>query len=70
MEIDNERTEVTHKFDLDLSEKEAKILAECGLDSIKNDQGALINYAVNMLMQDMIDRAEKKEGVKDGKSNS
>ena len=71
MKIDNERTEVVHKFDIDLTDEEYATLADVGLKRIKNDRDALINYAVVSLLQDKVNELDKKEeGVKDGKSNS
>ena len=70
MKIDNERTEVFHKFYLDITDSESETLARIGLERIKNDREALINYAVNVVLRDKVDELEKEEGVEDGKSNS
>ena len=54
MNLQNERKEEVFKFDVDLSDKEARSLREIGLDRIKNDDQALIEYAIVALLEEKI----------------
>ena len=64
MELTNERKEEMIAFDVDIEDEEAERLADVGLDLIKNDKNALINYAVNHILKEMIDKEKVQELIK------
>jgi hypothetical protein len=47
------------EFDVDLSEQEIDQLCNYALEHIKNDKKALVNYAVNDILKEMIDSTKK-----------
>lgn len=55
-------TEVHHVFSLDLDEDIAQMLKEIGLNKIKDDDEALINYAVNEVLKEHLNLKEKENG--------
>lgn len=59
MELKNEKNSGVVEFDLDLSDEEAKKLAEIGLEMIAQDKDELINYAVNHILYEMVSKLEK-----------
>lgn len=61
MKFGKETVEKCHKFDMDMSEKERAILACYGLKQIKNDEEALINYAVNKILINAIKKGKGNE---------
>ena len=54
-----ETIEKVHKFDVDFETKEWNMLKKYGLKLIKNDEGALINYAVNDILRKEIESNKK-----------
>ncbi len=44
------------EIELDIDEKMYDKLAEIGLEMIKDDKNALINYAVNVILKEMVDK--------------
>jgi len=63
MKFDNESKEEYYKFDIDLSDEEAEFLIDVGLREIKKDSEALINYAVNFILQKKVDELKQQEQV-------
>lgn len=56
MKIVKETEEKSYKFVVDLSTKESAVLKEYGLKSIENDDEALINYAINKIVENYISK--------------
>lgn len=67
MELGDEREEKYCKFSLDLSDAEAKYLRDVGLKHIENDEEALIEYAVNFILEQKVEDLEKVNNVLKGK---
>lgn len=63
MKINNEREESIYVCDLDLTSEEQKILVERGLELIKKDETALIEYAVKKILEDCIITQSNKEDL-------
>jgi hypothetical protein len=51
MKFGKETSEEYCKFDVELSNKEWAMLKDYGLKLIQNDEGALINYAFNKILE-------------------
>jgi len=51
MKLGKETAEKYCKFDVELSNKEWDMLKNYGLELIQNDEGALINYAFNKILE-------------------
>lgn len=62
----NEKEVKLLEFDMDLSNEEADLLAECGLKLIKDDKNELINYAINAIFKDLIEDTEKQNKFFEG----
>ena len=58
MKIGKETIETFYRFDVDLSQKEHTALRNYGLNLIKNDDAALINYAANAILRKAVDKKE------------
>lgn len=54
MNIDNEQKETVYRFDVDLSPEEHQILVFLGKEMILKDEAALINYAVNKILEEQV----------------
>jgi hypothetical protein len=68
MKLTNEQEEITHRYDLDVTNDEEIFLMQMGLDLIKKDKAALINYAVLKILErqvkslsDKMDKGIEKE---------
>lgn len=61
MEITNEREIKCWEFEVDLSEEEKKELSSLGLDLIKDDREALINYVFNRILKQMVEESGKED---------
>lgn len=59
MKFGKETEEKFHRFDVSMDKKEHKFLRDYGLDQIKNDDEALINYAVNKILGEEIKKGKK-----------
>jgi len=59
MKFGKESVEKFHKFDVSFDKKEHSFLRDYGLDQIKNDDEALINYAVNKILREAVKNGEK-----------
>jgi len=59
MNEENEKIVEMVEFPIDMSEEEAEALCEKGLEWIKEDKEALINYAVNHILQEVVDKESK-----------
>jgi len=49
------------ELDLDVDDKTMAILVEAGLETIRNDKEALVNYAINRALKDLIENEKKKD---------
>ena len=49
------------ELDLDVDEETVAMLAEAGLETIRNDKEALVNYAINRALKDLIENEKKKD---------
>ena len=56
MEITNERKIECWELDVDLSEEEMTEMSSLGLDLIKDDKEALINYVFNRMLRKIVER--------------
>lgn len=56
MKIGKEKTEKVHEFEINLSTKEYVLLKKIGLELIIKDEEALINYAVNHILEKQIEK--------------
>ena len=59
MELSKEKKQTVYAFDLDVSDQEHKMLKEFGLKTIKDDDDALINYAVNYILRKEVESYDK-----------
>lgn len=48
------------ELDLDVEDEAMAILAEAGLETIRNDKEALVNYAINKALTDLIENEKRK----------
>ena len=55
MELQNERNVEMVEFDIDISAEEGQKLFDMGLKWLSEDTDAVINYAVNKILKDMVD---------------
>ena len=49
------------ELDLDVEDEAMAILVEAGLETIRNDKEALVNYAINRALKDLIENEKKKD---------
>lgn len=49
------------ELDLDVDDKTMAILAQAGLETIRNDRDALVNYAINRALKDLVENEKKKD---------
>lgn len=56
MKFGKETSEKVCMFDVDFDKKEWDMLRDYGLGLIKNDEEALINYAVNDILRKEVER--------------
>lgn len=49
------------ELDLDVDEETVAMLAEAGLETIRNDKEALVNYAINKALRDLIENEKRKD---------
>ena len=59
MKLSKEVIEKCHRFDLDLNKEEHKFFKNYGLEQIKEDDEALINYAINKILSKVV-KGDKK----------
>ena len=68
VELNNERMVQSAEFDLSLSDIEAKYFEEYALENIKKDKNALISWAINDILRNMVELLDnKQENKKDKK---
>lgn len=67
MNLTNKRIEKMYKYDLDITDEEKTQLAKIGLNRIKTDQNALIDYAIIKILEDYV---LKMEGIQNGNNNN
>jgi hypothetical protein len=48
------------ELDLDVDDEAVAVLAKAGLETIRNDKEALVNYAINRALKDLIENEKKK----------
>lgn len=48
------------ELDLDVDDEAVAVLAKAGLETIRNDKEALVNYAINKALKDLIENEKKK----------
>ena len=48
------------ELDLDVEDEAVAVLAKAGLEAIRNDKEALVNYAINRALKDLIENEKKK----------
>ena len=66
VELNNERMVQSAEFDLSLSDEEAKYFKKYALENIKKDENALISWAVNDILKNMVELLENKTEEKKG----
>ena len=49
------------ELDLDVDEETVAMLAEDGLETIRNDKEALVNYAINRALKDLVENEKRKD---------
>ena len=49
------------ELDLDVEDEAMAVLVEAGLETIRNDKEALVNYAINRALKELIENEEKKD---------
>ena len=49
------------ELDLDVDDEAMAVLAEAGLETIRNDREALVNYAIVKALQDLIKNEKEKD---------
>lgn len=54
MNMINEREESVYKYDFDMSEEDYEMLRVVGLERIKHDDRALVEYAIVAMLEDQI----------------
>jgi len=59
-----ETKEKVCKFDVDFEENEWDMLKKYGLKTIKTDESALVNYAVNDILRKEVERKEAERNRK------
>jgi hypothetical protein len=55
MELQNERNVEMVEFDIDLTLEESQKLYDIGLTWLKEDTDAVINYAINKILKNMVE---------------
>jgi len=58
MEFIKEKNVEMVDFEIDMSEEEREALSRIGLEWIKEDKNALINYAVNHILREIVEKEE------------
>ena len=58
-----------YKFKVEMDDKEEALLKEYALKNIINDDEALLNYAVNRILKEMVNKGDKNEKENDSKRN-
>jgi hypothetical protein len=48
------------ELDLDVDDEAVAVLAKAGLETIRNDKEALVNYAINRALKDLIKNEKEK----------
>ena len=48
------------ELDLDVDDKAVAVLAKAGLETIRNDKEALVSYAINRALKDLIENEKEK----------
>ena len=48
------------ELDLDVDDEAVAVLAKAGLEAIRNDKEALVNYAINRALKDLIKNEKEK----------
>jgi len=48
------------ELDLDVDDKAVAVLAQAGLETIRNDKEALVSYAINRALKDLIKNEKEK----------
>ena len=61
MEFIEEKKVEMVDFEIEMSEEERKNLSKLGLEWIKNDENALINYAVNHILREIVEKKQVQE---------
>ena len=49
------------ELDLEVDDKAAAVLVKAGLETIRNDKEALISYAINKALRDLIESEKRKD---------
>jgi len=49
------------ELDLDVDDKAVAVLAKAGLETIRNDKEALVSYAINRALKDLIKNEKEKD---------
>ena len=49
------------ELDLDVDEETVAMLAEAGLETIRKDRDALVNYAINRALKDLVENEKRKD---------
>lgn len=49
------------ELDLDVDDKAVAVLAQAGLETIRNDKEALVSYAINKALRDLIENEKRKD---------
>jgi hypothetical protein len=49
------------ELDLDVDDKAVAVLAQAGLETIRNDKEALVSYAINRALKDLIKNEKEKD---------
>ena len=49
------------ELDLDIDTEAMEVLVEAGLETIRNDRDALVNYAINRALKDLVENEKKKD---------
>ena len=49
------------ELDLDVDDEAVAVLAKAGLETIRNDKEALVNYAINRALKDLIKNEKEKD---------
>jgi len=59
MKILSEKKKEYYQMEFEMSEGELEMLAEYGLEKIKDDKNELVNYAVNLLLKEFVEDSGK-----------
>ena len=66
MKLSNQKQEKVYRYNLLITREEAEHLKHLGLETIQNDDQALIEYAVLRLLEDQIKYLSDKEDIENG----